>query len=124
MHWSGKTNSANRLSQTPEVEKSLSVEEILGSLYDRFRSEAMIIIQELLAVNRLFEKEYRENTLYSARTEILACRESQSIDIRSTSSLLNNPVYESIVYIGYIFYTNQTQSIDNRDNTIDYIDYS
>ena len=70
------------------------------------------------------KKEYRENTLYSARTKVLVYRESQSIDIRSTSSLLDNPVYESIIYIEYIFYTNRTQNIDNRDNIIGYIDYS
>ena len=78
----------------------------------------------MFAVDRLFEKKYKENTLYSARTKVLACGESQSIDIRSISSLLDNPVYESIVYIGYIFYINRTRSIDDGDDTIGYIDYS
>lgn len=84
----------------------------------------IITVQELFAVDRLFEKEYRENILYSARIEVLVCRELQSINIRSTNSLLNNPVYKNIVYIKYIFYTNWIQNIDNRDNIIDYIDYS
>ena len=38
--------------------------------------------------------------------------------------MFNNSIYKNIVYIEYIFYTNWIQNIDNRNNIIDYINYS
>lgn len=124
LHRSGKTNPADGLSRTPGVEKPPPVEEMLGSLRDRFGSEAMITVQELLAVDRPFEEERREDTSHSARTEALACGESQSVDVRSTSSSLDDPAHESIVRIGCVFHTNRTRSMDDGDDAIGHMDHS
>ena len=74
-YWLDKTNSINRLSQIPEIEKFSSIKKILKSLYNWFRFKIIIIIQELFIVNRLFEEKYRENILYLVRTNILIYRE-------------------------------------------------
>ena len=106
-YWLNKTNSINRLSQIPEIEKFSSIKKILKSLYNWFRFKIIIIIQELFIVNRLFEKKYRENILYSIKIDILIYRELQNIDIYFISNLFNNLVYKNIIYIEYIFYINQ-----------------
>ena len=106
LYWSDRTNSTDRLSWTSGIEKFFSIEKILKFFYNWFESETIITIQELLIIDRLFKKKYRENILYSARTNILVCGESQNIDICFTSNLLNNLIYKNIIYIEYIFYTN------------------
>ena len=78
----------------------------------------------MFIINKLFERKYRENILYSARTKILVCRELQNINIYSINSLFNNLVYKNIIYIEYTFYTNRIQNINNKDNIIDYTNYS
>ena len=75
LYQSDKINSINRLSWIFGIKKFSFIKKILKLFCDQFGFEIIIIVQKLFAVDRLFEKEYRINTLYSVKTEILACRE-------------------------------------------------